>query len=306
MVTILPGDRFRPDCFTAWPGLLPMTSAASRSCLPDSPWLHEEVGRRMAERLAWIKVQPRRWLNWAPLAGGAQAHAAVAGVYPQAEAWLDGPGAERALARWAPARGWNPFRRGPKLQVATPGQRVDMVWSNMSLHDEAQPAVRLADWSSRLNTDGFLMFSCLGPDSLRELRALHLKHGWPEPGLPFVDMHDWGDRLVGAGFAEPVMDMERIVLTYSSADALLEELRGLGRNRHPQRFAGLRSRAWGQRYREALAQGLARSDDGRLQLSFEIVYGHAFKPLPRMKPGEASAISLDDMRAMLRTPRAPG
>ena len=274
--------------------------------LPDSPWLHEEVGRRMAERLPWIKLQPRSWLNWAPLVGGAQSHAAVLKTYPEAQALLDGPGADWAIERWTPARSWNPFRRGVRVQKAEPTQGVDMVWSNMGLHAEPEPAARLADWFARLNTDGFLMFACLGPDSLRELRALHAQQGWPAPALPFVDMHDWGDRLVGAGFAEPVMDMERIVLTYSDVAALLDELRSLGRNQHPQRFAALRSRAWGQRYREALAQGLPRAEDGRLLMTFEVVYGHAFKPRPRLKPGEASAISLDDMRAMLRAPRAGG
>ena len=64
------------------------------------------------------------------------------------------------------------------------------------------------------------------------------------------------------------------------------------------------SRAWGQRYQDALSQHLQRSEDGRLQLTFEVVYGHAFKPRPRIKQGEASAISLDEMRAMLRTKRA--
>ena len=140
--------------------------------------------------------------------------------------------------------------------------------------------------------------------SEEELQTLHRQQGWPQPAEPFVDMHDWGDRLVGAGFAEPVMDMERIVLSYSDPTALLDELRTLGRNRHPQRFGALRSRAWGRRYRDALAQGLPRDADGRLLLTFEVVYGHAFKPRPRVKPGEASAISLVDMRSMLRTPRA--
>ena len=150
-----------------------MSAVLPPSRLPDSPWLHEEVGRRMAERLPWIKLQPRRWLNWAPLVGGAQTHAAVLRTYPEAEAWLDGPQAALALERWAPARSWNPFRRGPRLQLAQPGQTVDMVWANMSLHAEPEPAARLADWSARLATDGFLMFACLGPDSLRELRAVH-------------------------------------------------------------------------------------------------------------------------------------
>ncbi len=295
-MTILPGRRLAHLVLATMPTFLPSDIAAS-------PWLHEEVGRRMAERLAWIRLRPAAWLNWAPLAGGRQAHAAVRAAYPEAQAWLDGPQAERALAELQPARGWNPFKRQPRLALALAGQTVDMVWSNMALHAEPEPAARLADWFARLNVDGFLMFSCLGPDTLRELRELHLRQGWAEPSLPFVDMHDWGDRLVGAGFAEPVMDMERIVLTYSGADALLADLRELGRNRHPQRFAGLRSRAWGRRYREALEAGLPRDADGRLLLTFEIVYGHAFKPRPRLKPGEASAISLQDMRNMLRAPR---
>ena len=67
-------------------------------------------------------------------------------------------------------------------------------------------------------------------------------------------MHDWGDMLVHAGFAEPVMDMERIVLTWADAEAALAELRTLGRNLHPARFRALRGRAW----RRALLRGLAR------------------------------------------------
>jgi len=38
------------------------------------------------------------------------------------------------------------------------------------------------------------------------------------------------------GFAEPVMDMERITLEFSTAEKLLDELRGLGRNLHVARF----------------------------------------------------------------------
>jgi malonyl-CoA O-methyltransferase len=277
-----------------------MPSISRPFTTPQAPWLHEEVGRRMAERLAWIRLKPEAWLDWAPLAGGLQAHAAVQAHYPGASAWLDGPGAARALAELRPARGWNPFRKGPDVALAPAQGQVQMLWSNMALHAEPEPARRLADWHARLMIDGFLMFSCLGPDTLRELRELHQRMGWPEPAAPFVDMHDWGDRLVGAGFAEPVMDMERIVLSYSGADALLAELRGLGRNTHPQRFGGLRSRAWGSAYRRALEQGLPRDADGRLLLTFEVVYGHAFKPRPRVQAGEPSAISLQEMRSMLK------
>ena len=145
------------------------------------------------------------------------------------------------------------------------------------------------------------MFSCLGPDTLRELHAVYARMGWPVPGHEFTDMHDWGDMLVHAGFAEPVMDMERITLSYSTPQSLLAELRALGRNLHPQRFAGLRSRAWLERLHAALSQGLAMpAADGRLQVTFEIVYGHAFKPRPRLKVQPETTVSLEQMRSALK------
>ena len=114
-------------------------------------------------------------------------------------------------------------------------------------------------------------------------------------------MHDWGDMLVQAGFAEPVMDMERIELTFETPQRLLQELRELGRNLHPARFQGLRGRGWHAALLEALAAGLAEpAHDGRLKLSFEIIYGHAFKPKPRLTVAAQTAVSLEEMRMNLR------
>jgi len=114
--------------------------------------------------------------------------------------------------------------------------------------------------------------------------------------------------LVGAGFAEPIMDMERIVLTFATPQRLLQELRELGRNLHPDRFGALRGRGWRRRL-EAAVDALPRQPDGSLALTFEIIYGHAFKPAPRVRLSQESAVSLRDMRALLRQGRpgdAPG
>jgi malonyl-CoA O-methyltransferase len=175
-----------------------------------------------------------------------------------------------------------------------------MVWANMALHMEADPQALIAQWHSLLEADGFLMFSCLGPDTLRELRRVYAAQGWPVPSHEFTDMHDWGDMLVRAGFAEPVMDMERITLTFATPERLLAELRGLGRNLHPARFTGLRGRGWLAQLHAALQQGLAHpSPDGPLRLSFEIIYGHAFKPQPRMAMLAKTTVTLDEMRQAL-------
>ncbi|MDB5878481.1 MAG: biotin synthase [Variovorax sp.] len=289
-----------------WERLTPPAVPASDT--PASPWLHEEIGRRMEDRLQWITVKPKTWADWSPLRGGLEAHALVARRYRDAPSFVIEPDAVLAArtaatlaAPWWTARRW----QGAQARFdALPEQGVDMLWANMALHMAADPQALIAAWHRRLATDGFLMFSCLGPDTVRELRGLYERLGWPAAGHQFTDMHDWGDMLVGAGFAEPIMDMERIVLTWATPEAALAELRGIGRNLHPGRFPALRGRRWHADLRAALA-GLAvpGENDGRIALSFEIIYGHAFKPPPRVALSGESAVSLREMREMLQRGR---
>ena len=86
------------------------------------------------------------------------------------------------------------------------------------------PPALMARWHAVLDVEGVAAFSCLGPDTLRELRALYASLGWPAPTPTFIDMHDLGDMLVGAGFADPVLDQETLTLRWKSAEALLAEL----------------------------------------------------------------------------------
>ena len=269
---------------------------------PHSPWLHEEVGRRMAERLQWIRREPAAWADWDPVRGGLAAHALVAARYPKSERFVPAARtdtAQAAMKKIAPGL-WSRLT-GPAMRVGdVPAGRAQMLWANMLLHTAGDPQALLAQWRDALAVDGFLMFSCLGPDTLRELRALYASLGWPPPAHEFTDMHDWGDMLVHGGFAEPVMDMERITLTWDSADRLLAELRELGINLHRERFAALRGRGWRAALGRELERGL-RGADGRLALTFEVIYGHALKPLPRPKVEAASSFSLDDMRSLLQS-----
>lgn len=288
------------------PSLDPVAAARwARLPAAASPWLHEEVARRMQERLQWIRQAPQRWADWEPVRGGLQGHQRVAERYPDAECFLVDVVADRSrnairkIAKpwWTPSR-WTsaPVHVGPP---AVGG--VQMVWANMLLHLTADPQALMAQWHSALAVDGFLMFSCLGPDTLRELREVYAQHGWAPPAHAFTDMHDWGDMLVQAGFAEPVMDMERITLSFETPERLLLELRELGRNLSVERPAGLRGRHWLARLHAALAQGLARTEEGgRLALTFEVIYGHAFKPAPRHPVRAESHVTLEEMRATLR------
>jgi malonyl-CoA O-methyltransferase len=269
----------------------------------EPAWLHEEVARRMQERLDWITVQPESWVHWSPLNGGMQAHALLRQRYPRAACTLVETNQQRAqhLAQavtppWWQAQRW--LQRKPQV-VTRVTQPAQMLWANMSLHMTGQPQALLQQWHSALAVDGFLMFSCLGPDTLKELRVLYQAMGWPAPSHEFTDMHDWGDMLIGAGFAEPVMDMEHITLTFESPQRVLQELRGLGRNLHIGRFPALRGRRWHTQLLQAI-------EKNAMQLTFEVVYGHAFKPAPKLTVRAQSEISLDQMRAALTRGKGAG
>ncbi len=273
-----------------------------------SPWLHEEVARRMEDRLKWIKMQPQAWVDWEPVRGGLAAHAALARRYPKAQCFVFESSPHRMLTAkqalgkpwWKPSRWVGP---PPRFQPPDEGA-VQLLWANMALHMAADPQALLTQWHRALAPDGFLMFSCLGPDTLRELRDVYRSSGWPPPAHEFTDMHDWGDMLVNAGFAEPVMDTEQVTLTFDNGQRLLDELRELGRNLHTGRFPALRAKRWrGQLLMALAAQCRPSIQPQPLGLTFEIIYGHAFKPKPRLTVQSETVLSLDQMRSALRQGR---
>ena len=273
---------------------------------PETPWLHEEIGRRMEDRLQWIRLQPKQWVDWAPVNGGLRTHAAVRARYPKANCLvLETSELRLQKAKVALTNPWWKVWQRRAVSIASlakglPQQEVaDMVWANMALHTAVAPQSLLRAWHSLLSTDGFLMFSSLGPDTLRELQPIYQEMGWGDPSHAFTDMHDWGDMLVQAGFAEPVMDMERITLTYVTPSDLLKDLRLLGRNLHHQRHQNLRGRGWRQNLENALL-ALAKPDhQGRLVLTVEVIYGHALKPLPRVRLADQSSVTLAQMKTLL-------
>ena len=263
------------------------------------PWLHQEAARRMAERLAFIKRSPAVVLDDSGPIGGSAA--LLQAAYPKAAHWVLGRAGDTAPAparrRWWPLGGPS----GPATRWVAPAEvaagQAELLWSNMALQGEPDPQHEFRRWHRALAVDGFLMFSTLGPGSLPELRSLYRRHGWGEPMLPFVDMHDLGDMLVEAGFADPVMDQELMTLTWPDPEACLAELRGLGANVSPQRCAGLRTPRWLQTLKAALQQ---QASAGRPSLTFELVYGHAFRVATRARVQPETSVSLDDMRAMVR------
>ena len=275
----------------------------------------------MAERLPVIRLQPTLVLDWCASSGASRE--VLARAYPRARVVAvepDGAPPEVAVAAPEP-RSWLPWpwraKPGPAAQttsapaVGPPGQagqaaqavqavQAGLVWANMALHHVADPQAEMRHWQRALQVDGFLMFSTLGPGSLALLREVYREAGWPSPHAPFVDMHDLGDMLVEAGFADPVMDQEPLTLTYDDPARLLAELRGLGGNADPARTPGLRTPRWRARLLAALRE---RAIGGRIRLGFEVVYGHAFRPAPRLRLDGEARLAPEELLAMARSGR---
>ncbi|MEK8087203.1 biotin synthase [Aquabacterium sp. A3] len=308
-----------PSPHPASPHPQALARQARRLAQAGAPWLNQEVARRLADKLAPIRLQPRRWLDWsAHLGDGA---AVVRQAYPDAQRLLAEPhsalaGASAATAAAQAPVGWAARLLGRRAQapaVWVPGdgaappwgqEGVDLLWANMALHTAADLPGLMTCWHRALAVDGFLMASGLGPDTARELRSLYAELGWGLPTVQFVDMHDLGDELVQAGFADPVMDMERLTLTWATPEAMLAELRTWGGNVAVGRFAGWRTPRWRERWLAAAQERLV-GGDGRLSLTVELVYAHAVKPVPRAMVAPETRVSLDDMRQMMRRSGKP-
>ena len=265
-----------------------------------SGFLRREIAQRMHERLNLVKIAPRRVLD-AGCGEGADL-GLLQKDFPAAQViGLDAAGAMTAAAR-QPASALKalggmlnrllPAKAGVDLVCGDFGNlplgpnSVDLVWSNLALHWHPQPDRVFTEWRRVLRVDGLLMFSNFGPDTFRELRAAFAELDAAPHALPFVDMHDFGDQLVEAGFSTPVMDMEVITVTYDTAAALLADVRSLGGNPLATRRRSLVGRAAWARLLAALER--QRRPDGKLALTFEVIYGHAFRPAPRITAaGEA-------------------
>ena len=239
--------------------------------------LEAEIGARMLQRLDYVKLAPRRVLD----AGSGPPQRALGKRYAGAEVVaLD---FAFAMLRMGKKR---LFERSPPKAVCGDITRlpiaagsIDLVWSNMALHWAADPLAALREFHRVLAVDGLLMFSTLGPDTLAELRKA--AHGARVHA--FADMHDLGDLLTQVGFAEPVMDMERMTLLYDDGAALLADLRASGQTSALAAPAGAPRR--GLAGRGFLAAFKSRLDtqrrDGKLPVSYEVVYGHAWKAAPK-------------------------
>lgn len=297
-MALLPNDPDRE------PRIAPISVAAVRRLFADprhcadSQFLRREIAARMFERLGLIRLSPQTMLDAG--CGEGQDLLGLQQAFPAAQLLaVDASPAMLAAARASGALSQSGMQKliarvlGSRPasvhasalacadfgQLPLPRASIDFLWSNLALHWHPQPHKVIGEWARVLRTDGLLMFSCFGPDTFIELREAFDAIGLHDRVLPFVDLHDYGDMLVSAGMATPVMDMEKLTITYASAERLLADVRAFGGNPLIERQRGLDTpRRW-----RALTRAIEqrRDQNGKLALTVEVIYGHAFRPEPR-------------------------
>jgi malonyl-CoA O-methyltransferase len=266
--------------------------------------LHAEVRGSLLARLDLMALAPRVVVD----AGAGTGHAARAlkRRYPKSlvialdssQCMLQEAGRRQSwLRRFARVRA-----DAARLPLADGS--VDLILSNLMLQ-WCHPDPVFAEFRRVLAPQGLLIFTTLGPDTLRELRSAWRAVDSQTHVHQFIDMHDIGDALVRAGFASPVLDVERYTLTYRDLKRVAADLKATGaHNSTVGRARGLTGR---RQFGGLQAAYESFRQDGRLPATYEVVYGHAWTPAgaaPR-DTGAGATVSLEHVRRQLRERRRP-
>ena len=262
--------------------------------------LHTQIREEHLARLELVSLAPGVVLD----AGAGTGHAtrSLRKRYPKSTVIaLDF--SEGMLRRARRQREWlRPFQRVCAAAERLPFKdgSIDLIFSNLLLQ-WCDPERVFPEMRRVLKPGGLLTFTSFGPDTLRELRGAWAQADGGAHVLPFIDMHDLGDALGRHGFAAPVLDVERITLSYQSVNGVLADLKATGaRNALADRARGLTGPRKMLRMRAAYEQF---RDQGRLPATYEVVFGHAWVPagLPPRRGG--SSFSLQEMQQQLKRPR---
>ncbi len=262
--------------------------------------VQREVGRRLFERLDLIRLTPQRVLDLG--CGTGLLSEQLGKRFRDAE--LVSLDISAAMLRQARRRkGWFRSQRfvcadAQRLPLASAS--VDMIFSNLTFQWCNDLEAAFKECRRVLRPGGVLLYSTLGPDTLHELRKSWRAADEYNHVNAFYDMHDIGDTMVRAGLAEPVMDVERLTVTYPTVAKLMEDLKKLGaRNATAGRPRGLMGK---QRLNAMMQAYESFRRDGVLPATYEVVYGHAWGGTnkPTQRDG-ATPVSLDALRRKIRS-----
>jgi malonyl-CoA O-methyltransferase len=244
----------------------------ARAFAEDWP-VHDEARRRLFERLSWTRIEPQVAVDLGSAAGAGTAE--LARRFPAARVLaLD---SSLGMLRHPRSTAASPASvtplAGDAERLPLRAHCAQLLFANLLLPWCLPPAV-FAEAARVLTPGGLLIFATLGPDSLQEIRRAWAAVDDRIHVHAFFDMHDLGDLALAAGLAEPVMDVDRIEVSYADLGSLVRDLRASGavnvaNGRRRSLTGPKRWRAFEQRL-------LAQRRDQRLTVTLELVFGQAW------------------------------
>jgi malonyl-CoA O-methyltransferase len=251
--------------------------------------VHDEARRRLLERLPLFRVEPRVAVDLGCATGRSSLE--LARIYPSARVLaIDASaGMLRAARNRCAGRSSIAVLEGDAERLPLRARSVQLVFANLVL-PWCRPQAVFEEAARVLDEDGLLLFATLGPDSLAEIRRawaavddrLHVHAAF--------DMHDLGDLAAAAGLGDPVMDVDRIAVTYESVPRLVEDLRACGA---VNVAAGRRRTLTGpSRWRGFERALLSRRDGPRFGVTIELVFGQAFGGGAAARPSRRDEVGI--------------
>jgi malonyl-CoA O-methyltransferase len=259
-------------------------------------FIHDETRRRLLERLEFCRIAPRTLVDLG--SGHAAAARVLAASYPAARVLaLDSSPAMVEAGRADDGGYQSVLADAQRLPLAD--LSAALLFANLLL-PWCRPEAVFAEAARVLEPGGLALFSTLGPDSFKEIRhawagvddAIHV-HGC-------IDMHDLGDLAVASGLEEPVLDVDRIEVSYPDVGALVTDLRTAGAmNVAAGRRRGLTGRErWHQFERRLMNLGR----DGRIVITLELVFVQAWGSTgPRSLRGRNGEVAVPIARLQRRS-----
>lgn len=217
----------------------------------------EVVGSELLSRLDWLTIQPEIILDLGCATGKMSMQ--LQQRFPAAQM----VSIDNNLAMLEHAQKFNAI----KTTICTDASilpfknnSVDLIFANLLLAWQTDFAAHLQEWQRVLRSEGVMLLSVLGLDTLKQLQAIFPKESIPN----FIDMHDMGDLLLQLGWLDPVLDVNHYTLNYADSAHLLEELQASG--------------MWfpTSEMKENVLNQKALSQE----VTFEIIFAHAFAPDP--------------------------
>jgi malonyl-CoA O-methyltransferase len=258
--------------------------------------LEREVGSRLFERLSFRRREPARIVDLG--SGTGHGTKALKRQFRKAEVIAVDASLEMCRRVRRQSGFLHPVRPVCADLSALPvaNRSVDLLFSNLAIQWCENIRATLAGFRRVLSPGGLLLFSSLGPDSMKEMKVAAGTAGNPLLARQFTDMHNLGDALVEAGFSEPVMDSEFITTEYPDLQALVTEMALTGAGTHIADWAARISA--GKVLADAYAPFVR---NGRYPVTWEIVYGAAFGPQEgqpvKSREGDVATFSVDFLRA---------